>query len=422
MTTLARSRRPRSFAAAFLLALLPAAVQAQVVACDFDIADNLGTFVFGNTLHLVGRAGASSNVGSFLLVNGNNADTDVDKDGYATGCDFNDIYIATEFSTNLTNVDNPSLSIPLQNIIVSNLTRTLPSGTSARVDVYVELPPGTVAGRYIGTLQVRDRLIDAAVGPNNEILNFDVINVEVIVGDRRGVALVDPDDDDTLDSLVVRGRAGQRASGVMRIANTGNTPLADVRLSASDLRAESAVGLVIPAANVTFAAPSFASLDVADTARVTVTVTIPRGILGGRYRGTITVQGAGAARQEIPLVLIVTSSRGLLFANNPVRGSSGDIGQVAFNGDPGTGYKMAIFDMSGLLVYTTSGTVFAGLPATGTPAPPGGNQGADFAVNVIWPLTNGRGEPIASGVYLVVVESTVNGQRQLAKDKLMIVR
>ena len=79
--------------------------------------------------------------------------------------------------------------------------------------------------------------------------------------------------------------------------------------------------------------------------------------------------------------------------------------------------------MNGLLVYTTNGTVFAGLTPAGQPgtaqAPA---AGADFAVNVTWPLSNVRGEGAASGTYLVVVESTVNGQRQLARDKLMVIR
>ena len=94
------------------------------------------------------------------------------------------------------------------------------------------------------------------------------------------------------------------------------------------------------------------------------------------------------------------------------------MGRIAFNGDPGTTYRVAIFDMNGLLVYTTEGIVFAGVG--GTAQQPG--PGADYAVSVSWPLVNGVGEPAASGVYLVVVESLVNGQRQLAKDKLIVIR
>jgi hypothetical protein len=43
-------------------------------------------------------------------------------------------------------------------------------------------------------------------------------------------------------------------------------------------------------------------------------------------------------------------------------------------------------------------------------------------VSVTWPLINGRGEGVASGTYYVVVESFVNGQRQLARDRLIVIR
>jgi hypothetical protein len=194
--------------------------------------------------------------------------------------------------------------------------------------------------------------------------------------------------------------------------------LADVRLSASDLRSESAVGLVIPADRIRFSVASFSSIAVADTQRVTITVDIPRGILNGRYRGTLFVQASDAAPVQVPLIVIVTSSRGILFANNPVRGASGDIAQIAFNGDPGTAYRVGVFDMAGLLVFQQDGTVFAGVG--GSPTTP--SAGADFAVNLGWPLKNGRGEDVASGMYLVVVQSIVNGERQFAKDRLMVIR
>jgi hypothetical protein len=205
---------------------------------------------------------------------------------------------------------------------------------------------------------------------------------------------------------------------VFRVANQGNAPLNDVRFSATDLTSESAVGLIIPKENVTFSVSTLSTMLVNDTVRVTTTVQVPRGILGGRYRGAIIVQGQGTASQTLPLVVIVTSSRGILFENNPVRSVNGDIGRISFNGDPGTEYKVAIFDMNGLLVYTVTGTVFAGVG--GTAAAP--TAGADFAVSVPWPLGNGRGEAVASGMYLVVVQSTVNGQLQLARDRLMVIR
>jgi hypothetical protein len=404
-------------AAVLLLAATPRiAISQVVVACDFDIADNIGRFTYGNTIHLDGRRGTSSNTGSFYLINGNSPETDVDHDGYATACDYNNLYIASR--TNLVNTSNAALAIPGENIVVTNFPRSLLSGQRAEIQVAVEVPQGTAAGTYIGQIEVRDNVVFAAFSPTRETLNVDVIQVAVTVAEDLDFKILNADSAKILDSLVIRGRTGQRVTGVLRVANTGNANLADVRVTATDLRSESAVGIIIPASNITISPGNIAGLQFGDTTRITVSVQIPRGILGGRYRGSLVVQGQGTAPQRIPLIVIVTSTRGILFSNNPVREITGDIANIAFNGDPGTAWRLSIFDMAGLVTYKTSGTVFAGAPL------PGGTTvvGADFAVNVIWPLRNGRGEGVASGMYLVVVESIVNGQRQLAQDKLMVIR
>jgi hypothetical protein len=367
-------------------------------------------------MHLEGRRGAASNSGTFYIINSNTPESDVDRDGYSTSCDFHDLFVSAR--TNLINVDNSALAIPGQNITITNLPRVLLNGQRAEVGVTVDVPAGTAAGTYVGVVEIRDNVVFAALSPTNDGLNFDQISIQVTVAEDRDLAIVSADSAALLDSLVIRGRSGQRASGALRIGNTGNINLDDLRVTVTDLRSESAVGLIIPAQNVTFSPTSIAGLSTADTARIVVTVQIPRGILGGRYRGTLRVQAAGTAPHEIPLIVIVTSTRGILFGNNPVREINGDIANIAFNGDPGTQWKLAVYDMAGLVTYKTSGTVFAGsTPVGGTTA-----VGADFAVNVIWPLRNGRGEPVASGMYLVVVESIVEGKRQLAQDKLMVIR
>jgi hypothetical protein len=389
--------------------------------CDFDVADDLGRFMYGSTIHITGRAGASTNRGQFFIINANTAPDDVDRDGFnqpGPTCDFRNIYTPRDLKQPLVNLANPALAIPAENIILISLPRVLPNGTMARVDAFVELPPGTVAGTYVGEIQIRDSVIGVSLGPNREVLAQDRVFFEVTVVEERGLALVDPDSAAPLDSVVIRGRAGQRATGVVRVANIGNVNLSDVRITATDLRSESAVGLVIPAQNITFSQSQLSGIQFGDTARVTLTVQIPRGILGGRYRGSLIVQGEGTAPQQIPLIVIVTSTRGILFGNNPVREINGDIANIAFNGDPGTEWKLTIYDMAGLVTYKTTGTVFAGSPLPGSPT----LIGADFAVNAIWPLRNGRGEGVASGMYLVVVESIVGGQRQLAQDKLMVIR
>ena len=419
------ARRLPALALAAFLPLVSAPAAAQVVVpCDFDIADHLGFFTEGGVSRLTGRAGASSQIGEFYLINSNSPDSDVDLDGYSnSGCAYSNIYLPQALRVNLVNVADPSLAISAENIIVTNLPRVLGAGQMARVNIYVEIPPGTVAGQYIGQIQVRDSVppgspTSVTVGPTGDLLNMDIQRVELTVLDDRGISVIDPDTDAPLDSVVIRARAGQTGTGVFRLANAGNAALNDIRLTSSDLRSESAVGLVIPAANVSFSIPAISEIGVGDTVRVTVSVRVPRGLLGGRYRGVITVQGQGIDQRQIPLIVIVTSSRGILFQDNPVRGGAGTVAHIAFNGDPGTQYRILVFDMVGLMVWSDQGTVFAGVNGTSTDPTPG----ADFAVNYIWPLINGRGEMVASGMYLVVVESIVNGQRQLAQDKLMVIR
>lgn len=394
-------------------------VAQQVVGGDFDICDFCGD-LSANTMRLRGRPGFGTNQGVFVLVNSANDPQDVDKDGFTPGVDFTHLFI--QQVSDLQSAADPSRVIVAQNFVLGDFLNPLRNGFQNNVKVSVNIPIGTPAGIYRGTVTLADSLLVRGVNANGELLRVDGFNLEIEVLPVGSEALVQADTAAELDSLVIRARAGQRASGVFRIANTGNTPLTDVRISVSDLRSESALGISIPASLISASPPAFSQIAFGDTARVTISVAVPRGILGGRYRGTLFVQASNAPGLSVPVVLIVTSSRGLAFENNPVRNSPG-VARIAFNADPGTEYKLAIFDMSGLLVYTTTGTVFAGVSLTGTPGTVDSPAaGADFAVSVTWPLVNGRGEGVASGMYLVVVESTVNQQRQLAQAKLIVIR
>jgi hypothetical protein len=371
-------------------------------------------------MHLRGRAGFGTDLGTFVLINGANDAQDVDRDGWTPGVNFTNLYI--QQVTDFVNVAVPSRVIASRNFVLAEFLNPLNNGFQNVVSVSVNIPEGTPAGIYVGRVTIADSVNRPGLNANGEQLRLDYFYLEIEVVPIGGASLLQADTAARLDSLVIRGRAGQRASGVARVANIGNTPLTDVRVTVSDLRSESAVGIVIPATRLTISPPSFSSLNIGDTARFTVAVDIPRGILGGRYRGTLFLQSANASPIQVPLILIVTSSRGIVFENNPVRNAPG-VARIAFNGDPGTAYKVAIFDMNGLVVYSITGTVFAGVGLTGTPGTiTNPAPGADFAVSVTWPLINGRGEGVASGMYLVVAESTVNAQRQLAQAKLIVIR
>jgi hypothetical protein len=428
MTSQPTDHRPRASLARLLPLLLAFALvpgvttraQAQQVAGgDFDICDYCGS-LSANTMHLRGRAGFGTNLGQFVLINSANDAQDVDRDGWTAGVDFTNLFV--QQVTDFLNVAQPSRTIASTNFVLAEFLNPLKNGFQNVVSVSVNIPVGTPAGTYRGQVVIADSVNRPGINANGEQLRLDVFFIEIEVVPTPSAQLLQADTNAVLDSLVIRGRAGDRASGVARIANTGNTPLTNVQLSVSDLRLESAVNIVIPSSRITVSPPSFSSVGIGDTLRATVTVDIPNGVLGGRYRGTMTLQSAEAPPIEVPVVLIVTSSRGIVFENNPVRNASG-VARIAFNGDPGTDYHVAIFDVNGLMVFTTDGTVFAGVTAAGAPGTAENPAtGADFAVAVPWPLVNERGEGVASGTYLVVVESTVNGQRQLARDKLVVIR
>lgn len=422
--TIPHTRAARLLALVFALAMTVAmprhSLAQQVPGGDFDICDYCGSLV-ANTMHLVGRPGFGTNLGQFVLINAANDAQDVDHDGWTPGVNFTNLFV--QQVTDFINPQQPSQTIQASNFVLGDFLNPLNNGFQNSVSVSVNIPIGTPAGTYRGRVTIADSVLaPGPLNPNGEQLRLDFFYIEVEVLPVPSAQLLQGDTTANLDSLVIRGRAGERASGVARVANTGNTPLTNVTLAVSDLRLESAVNIVIPSSRITVQPPSFSSVGIGDTVRATVTVDIPAGILGGRYRGTLTMQSAEAGPIVVPVVLIVTSTRGILFENNPVRNANG-VARIAFNGDPGTDYEVAIFDMNGLVVFIVKGTVFAGLDTAGavaTSANPG--VGADFAVAVTWPLINDRGEAVASGTYLVVVQSIVNGQRQLARDKLIVIR
>jgi hypothetical protein len=180
--------------------------------------------------------------------------------------------------------------------------------------------------------------------------------------------------------------------------------------------ATSGTGLRIPRENITFGPTSLTTLAIGDSQRVTVSVRIPRGLLAGRYQGELILQGTDVGPQRIPLIVIVTNAGDIVFETNPVLGRQGDNAVIIFNGDPGTTYHIRIYDMMGLTVFGSTGTVFGGSTSGSV------TFVADQAVRFNWPLTNGRGEAVAGGMYVVLVDVQQDGQRRLLRDKLMVIR
>ena len=402
----------------------PAVARAQVVAGgDFDIDDNAGT-VSGNRVRLTGRSGFGTNRGTFVLVNAATEAQDVDRDGYTPGVNFTNLVVSD--TADFVNVSDPSRSILRRNLVISDFLNPLNNGYSNIVNFYVNIPAGTPAGRYLGRFTVTDPTNQPGVNPNGEALRSDLIEVEIEVVASSGIGLVQPDAAARADSLTLAGRPGQTVSGVVRIANLGNTPLTNVRLEVTDLIATSGTGLRIRAPQVSFSPTTINSIAFADTQRVVVSVRIPTGVLAGAYRGELIAQGDNVASVRIPITVVVTTPGDVVFETNPVIGRTGDNAIMIFNADPGSRWEMAVFDIRGIIAYKTSGTVFAG--AGGGTTTPGGvacgnpSSTGDEAVRTTWQLVNGVGEAVAGGMYYVVVNAQQCGSRRQLRGKLMVIR
>ena len=383
---------------------------------DFDICDYCGTLQ-GTTAFLTGRPGFGTNRGLFVLNNAATADQDVDLDGYTPGVDFNNLALVSV--QDFVNVADPSKVILASNLVIANPLRPLFNGFQLQVGFYVNIPNATPAGRYRGTFTIADPTNPPSLNPNGQALRTDGVIVEVEVLPVSALGLVEPNAAADLDSLVIAGRPGQTVSGVARVANLGNVDLNNVRLEATDLIATSGTGLRIRSERLSFSPTQISRIGIGDTARVTVTVRIPLGILAGRYRGELIVQGDNVDAVRIPLTVIVTTPGDIVFENNPVYGRNGDAAVIIFNADPGTRWDLRVFDMQGITTFAANGTVFAG-SGTGTPTDP--EFTGDEAVRYTWTLQNGRGESIAAGMYLVVIEAIQSGQPRQLRGKLMVIR
>ena len=418
-----RSSLARAFAmVAVLVAGFASDGRAQVVVQggDFDIADDLGS-LRSNTMFLRGREGFGTNAQTFVLTNASGPEADDDRDGYGPGIHFTNLVISQV--SPFVNVSDPSRVIAPANFVLIDFLNPLRNGFQNAVNVSVNIPEGTPAGIYRGTIQVRDTLTQPLgtpqTNPNGELLRVDQFNIEIEVLPNSGIGLVEANSATALDSLVLRGRPGQTVQGVVRVANLGNVDLTNVRIESTDLVATSGTGLRIRSERITFSPEQLTRIGLEDTSRVTVTVRIPLGILAGRYTGELIVQGEDVASETVPFTVIVTTPGDIVFENNPVFGRNGDDAVIIFNADPGTRWVLRVFDMEAIIAFGADGEVFAGSPGT-PPAIPA--TVGDEAVRYTWNLRNGRGENVAAGMYLVVIEATQGGQRRQLRGKLMVIR
>jgi len=397
-------------AALFGVAGSAAAQFPNVAGGDFDIGDYLGSLE-GNTARLIGRAGFGTERGRFVIINGVSDAADVDRDGF-TGPPNPLVGFTTlrvQDTTNFVNVADPNRTpIDKRNFVLVDFLNPLPPGANNIVAFLVNIPEGTSAGRYRGRIEIQDATLGPFVpaGGSGEALRTDGFFIEIEVLPNSGIGIVQADTAAELDSLVLRGRPGQTVSRPVRLANRGNVGLENVRLEATDLISTSGTGLRIRREQITFSPEVVSAVAFGDTARITVFVRIPIGILAGSYQGELIAQGDNVPAVRVPFTVIVTTPGDIVFENNPVFGRQGDNAVIIFNADEGTTWKLRIFDMMALTVFGDQNTVFI----------------TDKAVRYTWPLVNGVGEQVASGMYYVIVEAVQDHRRRQIRGKLMVIR
>ena len=402
-------------------AAMPRSASAQtgavVAGGDFDICDGHGGTLRGKTAFFRGRPGFGTEREIFAIVNAATPDQDCGGDGYTPGVDFQNLIVSD--TTDFRNIDDPSKVILKTNLVIADFLNPVKNGLSNDVNFYINVPNNTPAGVYRGSFTVRDTVNGIGLNASGEALRVDVVYVEIEVLPSRGFGLVQGDTNATATELLLRGRPGQTVSGVVRVANLGNVDLTNTRLDVTDLVATSGTGLRIRSDRITISPATLTSVRMGDTARVTVTVRIPTGLLAGDYRGELTAQADGVTPIRIPITVRVTTPGDLVFETNPVSARANENAIIIFNADPGTKWDMAIFDMMGITTYKTlNREVFGGTPGSGGV---GGFPG-DQAVRESWNLKNNRGEAVAGGMYYVIVNAIQDGKRRQLRGKLMVIR
>jgi hypothetical protein len=186
----------------------------------------------------------------------------------------------------------------------------------------------------------------------------------------------------------VAGEILEAEDVTFEVENAGNTDLAsgDVTFGYLDLVGPS--GSVIPAANIAVAPATKEITYEAGEVEFGLRIAVPEGLLGQAYSGEIIlyVEGEEADRLDVT----VTLERGeddIVIYPNPYRMGENEDGITIALGDVGTDLTIMVYDMFGALV--------ADLTA----------DSSERSTDVQWDLKNDDGASVASGMYIVTIDT-----------------
>jgi len=163
----------------------PSAVQpiyiGVLATCDLDVADNSESMT-GNTMTLSAAAGSNTDDGYFLMINPSNPANNVDADQFGTS----DL-LCLAYTASTLNMVGGTGTIPASAVVITGAAN-LSLGQDTRGTIVVQIPTGTAAGTYSGTVTVNNSCGDCSTS--------DQFTLKVIVtsNDSDGDGLTDTEE------------------------------------------------------------------------------------------------------------------------------------------------------------------------------------------------------------------------------------
>ena len=245
---------------------------------DIDIAEN--------SISVSGNHGAYTSEATFTVWN-----TDATHNPDADGPGNSDLYNIEFYSTKLSDGHGHEIAGNLVHFTPPTLDM-LASGNSATIHVYVDVPQGTYAGTYEGTITARD----------NDGWPSDTVHFVVTVNEIADLDIADNLENLSANTMNLNGQQGQTVNARFAIYNPnrdgnnvdpgdgpGNVDLNNLVFEPiGDLTDN--VGHTIPAANITSNVPTTLASGAYFSA--TLTVAIPANQPSGMYEGLVRVYDA----------------------------------------------------------------------------------------------------------------------------------
>ncbi|MCD4690438.1 T9SS type A sorting domain-containing protein, partial [bacterium] len=241
--------------------------------------------------------------------------------------------------------------------------------------------PEVVAGMYATTVTIQ---ADGGLS--------DAFHLQVVIAELKTVAF------EAETEVDVIGIAGEMVDATVTVENTGNVDIASgIAFTIEDL--VGTTGSVIPTGNITFD-PESAAISDGETADFVLHITVPEGLLGQSYEGTLTLWLDGEEMDDLDVTVTLERGDAIAVYPNPYRMAEHDGGVTIAIGDASGDLKVTVYDMYGSLVAELTES--------------GGARGTDIQ----WDLKNDDGKTVASGMYIV----TIDTGDEVVTRKIMVIK